>query len=249
MADKICEDFDKNQKKSIQQVGLSAKALMMVKDLWKGFDNTRSRIEILKGVNFEIESGQTLAIVGASGIGKSTFLHILGTLDRPDQGNLFFNNEDVFSFNNGKLALFRNRFIGFVFQFHHLLPEFSALENVMMPCLIQGQKKDKAAKAAEQILGRVGMENRLYHRVPDLSGGEQQRVALARALVLNPMVLLADEPTGNLDKKNSEQVHELIISLNQELGMTLVVVTHNMELAALMSRRITILDGQLVEMD
>jgi lipoprotein-releasing system ATP-binding protein len=249
MADKICEDFEKNQKKSIQEVGLSPKTFMMVKDLWKGFDNTRTRIEILKGVNFEIESGQTLAIVGASGIGKSTFLHILGTLDRPDQGNLFFNNEDVFSFNNGKLALFRNRFIGFVFQFHHLLPEFSALENVMMPCLIQGQKNDKAAKAAEQILGRVGMENRLYHRVPDLSGGEQQRVALARALVLNPMVLLADEPTGNLDKKNSEQVHELIISLNQELGMTLVVVTHNMELAALMSRRITILDGQLVEME
>ncbi len=249
MVDKNVEDHKKSQPGSMKKLDPFSHALISVRGLWKGFDNTRSRIEILKGVDFEIEPGQSLAIVGASGIGKSTFLHLLGTLDRPDQGKIFFNDEDVFSFNNGKLARFRNSFIGFVFQFHHLLPEFSALENVMMPGLIQGQDKEKAAKAAEKILVRVGLENRLNHRVPDLSGGEQQRVALARAIVLNPMVLLADEPTGNLDKKNSEQVHELIISLNNELGMTLVVVTHNMELATLMSRRVTILDGQLVQTD
>jgi lipoprotein-releasing system ATP-binding protein len=218
-----------------------------VRDLWKGFDDKKARIEILKGADFQISLAQSLAIVGPSGIGKSTFLNLLGALDRPDKGSVLFQGEDIFRFDNEKLAKFRNESIGFVFQFHHLLPEFTALENAMMPCLIKGMGKEEAIEAAERILVRVGLENRLHHRVTDLSGGEQQRVALARALVLNPSVLLADEPTGNLDKKNSEQVHNLLISLNEELGMVLVVVTHNMELASLMSRRVTILDGQMAE--
>lgn len=220
--------------------------LISLRDLSKSFNNS-DKIDILKGINFDINAGQTMAIVGASGIGKSTLLHIIGTLDRPDSGTVLFQGEDVFAFNEEKLARFRNETVGFVFQFHHLLPEFSALENAMMPALIQGQTREGAREPAEQILIRVGLKNRLFHRVSELSGGEQQRVALARALVLKPALLLADEPTGNLDKKNSEQVHELLLELNQELGMTLVVVTHNMKLAEMMSRSVTILDGKLVE--
>jgi lipoprotein-releasing system ATP-binding protein len=170
-------------------------------------------------------------------------------LDRPDRGKILFKGEDVFLFDDAKLAILRNKSVGFVFQFHHLLPEFSALENAMMPALINGFSNSRATRAAEKILVRVGLQDRLSHRVVKLSGGEQQRVALARALVLNPDILLADEPTGNLDIKNSEQVHDLLRELNQELGMTLVVVTHNMELANFMARRVTIIDGQLVETD
>jgi len=183
--------------------------------------------------------------VGPSGIGKSTLLHIIGTLDRPDSGKLLFNGEDVFLFDDLKLARFRNESVGFVFQFHHLLPEFSALENVMMPALIQGTGKQLAAQAAEEGLVNVGLQDRLNYRVGKLSGGEQQRVALARALILKPLVLLADEPTGNLDKTNSEHIHSLLMELNREFSMTLVVVTHNTELASCMSRRVTIVDGQL----
>jgi lipoprotein-releasing system ATP-binding protein len=223
--------------------------LITVKDLYKSFNHSGNRIEILKGLNFDLAAGETLAVVGPSGIGKSTLLHLLGTLDRPDSGILLFKGEEVFLFDDTQLAKFRNESVGFVFQFHHLLPEFSALENAMMPALIKGLSKDKASSAAEGILVRVGLKDRLFHRVGKLSGGEQQRVALARALVLEPDLLLADEPTGNLDKKNSEQVHDLLLELNQELGMTLVVVTHNMELANYMSRCVTIIDGQLVQTD
>ena len=215
------------------------------RELNKSFQNGGVSIDVLKGVNLDLEIGETVAIVGASGIGKSTLLHILGTLDRPDSGTLEFQGEDVFLYNDLKLAQFRNRTIGFVFQFHHLLPEFSALENAMMPALINGFDKPDAGKAAEEILVRVGLQDRLHLRVGKLSGGEQQRVALARALVLKPAVLLADEPTGNLDNVNSDQVHQLILELNRELSMTLVVVTHNMELASYMSRCVTIVDGQL----
>jgi len=158
-----------------------------------------------------------------------------------------YRGDDVFLFKKEKLAKFRNEFIGFVFQFHHLLPEFSALENTMMPALIKGSSKNSARDMAEEILVRVGLKDRLSHRVGKLSGGEQQRVALARALVLKPVILLADEPTGNLDKKNSQQVHDLILELNKELHMTLVVVTHNLELASYMSRCVTVVDGLLVE--
>lgn len=222
-------------------------SFMNVRDLCKSFDNSGTRIDILKGVNLDLDSGETLAIVGASGIGKSTLLHILGALDRPDSGTFLFKGDDVFRFDHAKLAKFRNESIGFVFQFHHLLPGFSALENTMMPALIKGLTKKRASEAAEDILVRVGLKDRLFFRVGKLSGGEQQRVALARALVLKPVILLADEPTGNLDKRNSEHVHDLLLELNREFRVTLIAVTHNMELASYMSRSVTIIDGQLVE--
>jgi lipoprotein-releasing system ATP-binding protein len=221
--------------------------LVRVIDLYKWFDTTGSRLEILKGVDLILASGETLAVVGASGIGKSTLLHILGTLERPDAGQVLLSGQDIFAHGNDRLARIRNRRIGFVFQFHHLLPEFSALENAMMPVLIAGEDRSAAASAAEQILVRVGLKDRLGHRVGELSGGEQQRVALARALVLNPPLLLADEPTGNLDRKNSDQVHELLMALNTEFGMTVVVVTHNPQLAAMLSRQVTIVEGRLVD--
>ncbi|MBU0697833.1 MAG: ABC transporter ATP-binding protein [Proteobacteria bacterium] len=228
---------------------LAADRLIVVRGLCKSFNNSDFRIDILKGVDLDLKAGETLAVVGASGIGKSTLLHLLGALDRPDSGTFLFQGEDVFFFDSLKLARFRNEFVGFVFQFHHLLPEFSALENAMMPALIKGLNKKKAREIAEIILVRVGLKDRLFYRVGKLSGGEQQRVALARALVLNPVVLLADEPTGNLDKKSSGQVHDLLLELNRESGVTLVVVTHNMELASHMSRRATITDGKLVELE
>ncbi len=223
--------------------------LISVKELCKSFKTGDTCVDILKGVNFDLDAGETVAIVGASGIGKSTLLHILGTLDRPDSGTLLFQGKDVFNIDNGKLAKFRNESIGFVFQFHHLLPEFSAIENVMMPALIKGMSKESAIKAAEAMLVRMGLKDRLHYRVGKLSGGEQQRVALARALVLKPAVLLADEPTGDLDSKNSNQVHDLLLELNREFCMTLVVVTHNMELASYMSHSVTIINGQLVEIN
>lgn len=221
--------------------------LISARNIAKRFDGNGGQIEVLKDINLDLKAGETVAIVGASGIGKSTLLHILGTLDRPDSGTLRFKGEDLFRFDEVALARFRNRSVGFVFQFHHLLPEFSAIENAMMPILIGGRSKQTALKAAEEILVRVGLKDRLHHRVGTLSGGEHQRVALARALVLKPDVLLADEPTGNLDKRTSAQAHELLLELNREMGMTLVVVTHNMELASFMSRRMTIIEGRLGE--
>ena len=225
----------------------AGKGYIQLRRLSKRFNGSGTPIEILKGIDFDIHHGETLAVVGASGIGKSTLLHILGTLDRPDSGTVLYKGEDVFTFSGTELAGFRNRSIGFMFQFHHLLPEFSAVENAMMPALISGYSKKDAGVAAESILVRVGLQDRLSHRVGKLSGGEQQRVALARALVLKPSVLLADEPTGNLDRSNSEQVHDLLFQLNQELSMTMVVVTHNMQLASYMTRCVTIIDGQLVD--
>jgi lipoprotein-releasing system ATP-binding protein len=232
-------------KKQNNESGSSA-GLIVVRGLCKVFSNGGTSINVLKDLDFDLAAGETVAIVGASGIGKSTLLHILGTLDRPDSGKLLFRGDDVFSYDDLKLAQFRNESIGFVFQFHHLLPEFSSVENTMMPALIKGTSKQEALQTAENILIRVGLKDRLHYRVGKLSGGEQQRVALARALMLNPALLLADEPTGNLDKSNSQQVHALLMELNQELSMTLVVVTHNMELASFMSRRVTIVDGKLM---
>lgn len=219
--------------------------LLCARGLSKRFRNGGTEVEVLQDLDVDLQPGETLAIIGASGIGKSTLLHILGTLDRPDSGSLCFNQDNLLDYPEERLAKFRNECIGFVFQFHHLLPEFSALENAMLPALIQGWSKPKAAGAAGQILTRVGLKDRLGYRVGKLSGGEQQRVALARALLLKPPVLLADEPTGNLDRVNSEQVHRLLIELNEEFGMTLVVVTHNLDLAARMSRRVTLTDGRL----
>jgi lipoprotein-releasing system ATP-binding protein len=223
----------------------SLPGLLTARNLCRSFTNGGVRIDILRDLNFDLEAGETAAIVGASGIGKSTLLHILGTLDRPDSGQLLFKGEDVFAYDDITLARFRNKSVGFVFQFHHLLPEFNAVENTMMPALIGGANKRNAIQTAENLLVRVGLKDRLLYRVGKLSGGEQQRVALARALVLKPAVLLADEPTGNLDESNSEHIHSLLIELNQEFSMTLVVVTHNSKLAALMSRRVTIVDGKL----
>jgi len=240
---------DGSQQQSENSTTGNGGALIAIRNICKGFNNSGTRIEILKGLNFDIVTGETLAVVGASGIGKSTLLHILGTLDRPDSGRLLYKGENVFDYDDRQLAHFRNESVGFVFQFHHLLSEFTALENTMMPALINGLYKSAAADAAEAILVRVGLKDRLNHRVTKLSGGEQQRVALARALVLKPGILLADEPTGNLDIGNSEQVHALLMELNEELRMTLVVVTHNLELASFMSRRVTIVEGQLVETD
>ncbi len=221
--------------------------MLKVTGISKTFNGSEARLEILKNINFDLNQGGTMSIVGASGIGKSTLLHIIGTLDYPDNGSIFFNDEEVFRYDPDRLSKFRNESIGFVFQFHHLLSEFSAVENTMMPALIKGIGKQKARDEAERILIRVGLRDRRNNRVNTLSGGEQQRVAIARALVLKPVILLADEPTGNLDKRNSEQVHELLIELNQELNMAMIVVTHNMELASLMQRCVTIIDGQLVE--
>ncbi len=236
--------LNENHEKDSERV----ESVIAVRNLSKSFSNGGVRIDILKELNFDLSAGDTVAIVGASGIGKSTLLHIIGTLDRPDSGKLLFKGEDVFLYDDLKLARFRNESVGFVFQFHHLLPEFSALENAMMPALIRGTQKEKATQAAEEILVRVGLQDRLHYRVGKLSGGEQQRVALARALALNPLVLLADEPTGNLDKSNSEQIHSLLMELNREFSMALVVVTHNTELASFMSRRVTIIDGKLTPM-
>jgi lipoprotein-releasing system ATP-binding protein len=233
--------LNENQAKQPEQV----QPVIAARNLSKSYSNGGVSIDVLADLNFELSEGETVAIVGASGIGKSTMLHIIGTLDRPDSGQLLFKGDDVFLYDDYKLARFRNQSVGFVFQFHHLLPEFSALENTMMPALIQGSEKSLAARVAEEVLVRVGLRDRLNYRVGKLSGGEQQRVALARALVLKPPVLLADEPTGNLDKANSERIHELLMELNQEFSMSLVVVTHNTELAACMSRRVTIVEGKL----
>ena len=229
---------------------MSDQPIVQIDTLSKSYPATAGRrIEILKGIELTLAGGDSLAVVGASGIGKSTLLQILGTLDRPDSGRMFFRGIDVFKLNHDRLAKFRNQSVGFVFQFHHLLAEFTAIENVMMPVLISGEHRNEAHVKAVQILERVGLGHRLEHRVTDLSGGEQQRVALARALILRPALLLADEPTGNLDKSTGRQIHKLLLELNQEMQMTLVIVTHNPDLAALMARRITIVDGALVELN
>jgi lipoprotein-releasing system ATP-binding protein len=223
--------------------------IVTIEDLSKSYPSAAGqRLEILKNINLSLGLGDSLAVIGASGIGKSTLLQILGTLDRPDNGRMFFKGIDLFRLNKDRLARFRNQSVGFVFQFHHLLPEFTAVENVMMPVLIKGDKRQHAYRQSVQMLERVGLDQRLEHRVTDLSGGEQQRVALARALILRPALLLADEPTGNLDKQTGKQIHDLLIELNREMKMTMVVVTHNPDLAALMARSITIVDGGLIEL-
>ena len=223
------------------------KELIRAEQLFKSFGNGAKQVEVLKGINLFFAQGDRAAIVGASGVGKTTLLHILGTLDRPTSGKVFYQGEDIFRMNERELAHFRNREIGFVFQFHHLLPEFDAIENTMMPCLIQGIPKTEAASRAESILTLVGLKDRLSHKPGELSGGEQQRVAVARALVLEPKVLLADEPTGNLDTKTGESVFDLLTELNRIKGVTLIVVTHNLKLAEKMSRKIQLIDGKAQE--
>jgi lipoprotein-releasing system ATP-binding protein len=202
---------------------------------------------VLRGVTLRIAAGEIIAVVGASGAGKSTLLHILGTLDRPTSGNVYYDDVDVFALNDDDLARFRNNSIGFVFQFHHLLPEFSALENVAMPSLIKGAALAEVKERAVQLLREVGVDGRADQKPPQLSGGEQQRVAVARALMNNPRVILADEPSGNLDSANAEHLHELIRDLSRKMGQTFVVVTHNENLARQADRVLRIADGIVAE--
>jgi len=202
---------------------------------------------VLRGVTLRIAAGEIIAIVGASGAGKSTLLHILGTLDRPTSGNVHYDDVDVFALGDDDLARFRNRSIGFVFQFHHLLPEFTALENVAMPSLIMGEKFQDVRQRALSLLREVGVDPRAEQKPPQLSGGEQQRVAVARALMNNPRVILADEPSGNLDSANAEHLHELIRDLRRKMGQTFVVVTHNENLARQADRVLRIVDGVIHE--
>jgi lipoprotein-releasing system ATP-binding protein len=222
-------------------------SLLEVRDLRKSFRTERSRVDVLNGIDLSVAEGDTIALVGVSGAGKSTLMHVIGTLDRPTSGEVLFRGNDVFKMGNGELAVFRNRSIGFVFQFHHLLPEFTALENVMMPALIGGQTKEKARESASALLDDVGLSHRLTHKPGELSGGEQQRVAIARALVLSPALLMADEPTGNLDRKTSEEVHELLAGIQEKTGLTLIIVTHNERLAARMGKTIRLVDGRIQE--
>lgn len=222
------------------------KELIQVQRLFKSYGNGTKRVEVLKGVDLTFAQGEKVAIVGASGVGKTTLLHVLGALDRPTSGKVLYEGKDIYALEAKHLALFRNREIGFVFQFHHLLPEFNALENTMMPCLIRGLPKDQSASRAEAILTLVGLKERLSHKPGELSGGEQQRVAVARALVLEPKVLLADEPTGNLDGKTGESVFGLLQEMNQIKGVTVIVVTHNLRLAEKLSRQIQLVDGKAV---
>jgi lipoprotein-releasing system ATP-binding protein len=219
--------------------------LLEVSGLYKSFGTKAGKVDVLKGIDLTVVAGETIALVGASGAGKSTLLHVIGTLDRPTTGKVLFDNVDVFRMNDTALALFRNRAIGFVFQFHHLLPEFSALENAMMPLLISGTKRDEAERMATGLLSDVGLAHRLTHKPGELSGGEQQRVAIARALVMSPRLLLADEPTGNLDMKTSDEVHELLAGIHREKGITLIIVTHNEKLAARMGKTIRMVDGNI----
>lgn len=204
-------------------------------------------LEVLKGVSLEVSQGEVVSIVGASGAGKTTLLQILGTLSQPDGGRLQIAGERLDSMNDAALSQFRNQKIGFVFQFHHLLPEFTAHENIMLPALIGGASREEASQRADRLLALVGLTERRHHKPSQLSGGEQQRVAIARALVNSPAVLLADEPSGNLDSKNREEIHNLFFALREELKQTILIVTHDEELARRADRRIVMRDGQIVE--
>jgi lipoprotein-releasing system ATP-binding protein len=226
-----------------------AGAHVVVRGLTKEFLHGGRVIPVLRGLDFELRPGEMASVVGASGVGKSTLLQVLGTLDAPTGGSIRFDDVDVTAMSATRLAEFRNREIGFVFQFHHLLPEFTALENAMMPGLILRLPRAESAARARAMLTRLGLGERLSHRPGELSGGEQQRVALARALLLHPRLLLADEPTGNLDTKTGREMHALFFELNRELGMTILIVTHNNELAEQMPRRLRMADGLIVEGD
>ena len=219
--------------------------MIKLKQLSKTFIKDGNRIDVLKGLDLEIQKGESLAVVGVSGSGKSTLIHILGTLDHPTSGVLLFEDKNVFTWPEKKLAAFRNERIGFVFQFHNLLPEFSSLENTMMPALIHGLSKSEARKRAEAILNDLGLRDRMTHKPGELSGGEQQRVAVARALIMEPEILLADEPTGNLDSETGSRIGDILVQLNKTRQITLVIVTHNPLLAKQMSRRIGLQDGKI----
>ncbi|MGE5699950.1 MAG: ABC transporter ATP-binding protein [Deltaproteobacteria bacterium] len=220
--------------------------LIRVENLRKSFSKRGGSLEVLKGIDVSVARGETLGVVGVSGAGKTTFLQIIGTLDRATSGTVSYDGRELTVLPEEQLAAFRNRTIGFVFQFHHLLSEFTARENVMLPCLISGMGRSEAALRADALLSDVGLAGRLTHRIGELSGGEQQRVAICRALAMEPAVLLADEPTGNLDKETAGGVMELMLDLNRRRGLTLIMVTHNEELAGRLHRIIRIDDGRVV---
>ncbi|HSN90168.1 MAG TPA: ABC transporter ATP-binding protein [Anaeromyxobacteraceae bacterium] len=219
--------------------------LVSVEGLAKAYLLGDKHLEVLHGLDLRIEAGELVALTGPSGAGKSTFLHVVGTLDVPTRGRVLLDGEDVFALGEEELARFRNETVGFVFQSHHLLPEFTALENVMMPALIRRVPRGEARRRAAEILDLVGLSERMDHHPGELSGGEQQRVALARALCLRPRLLLADEPTGNLDPQTAEGIHGLLVDLNATMGITAVVVTHNERLAAALPRRLRLVAGRL----
>jgi lipoprotein-releasing system ATP-binding protein len=210
-----------------------------------GITKSYGELQVLKGVDVLINKGEVISIVGASGAGKSTLLHILGTLDRPDSGTVKFEDQLITSMNSRRLAQFRNKHVGFIFQFHNLLPEFTAIENVCIPAFIAKSNVQEAEKRAIELLQFLGLGERIYHKPAQLSGGEQQRVAVARALMNNPDVILADEPSGNLDSKNARELHQLFFTLREKYNQTFVIVTHNDELAALADRTLVMKDGRL----
>ena len=220
-------------------------ALLIARDVHKSYTMGKRTLEVLRGVSLTINRSEFLALRGASGAGKSTLLHILGTLDTPDQGKVYINNKDVFAQSSRELAGFRNQSIGFVFQFHNLLPEFTALENVLIPGIIARKNESEVKKRAAELLDMLGLGQRRDHKPSQLSGGEQQRTAVARALINSPDLILADEPSGNLDSKNAVDLHNLFFRLRRELGQTFIIVTHNSELSQMADRKLEIHDGQI----
>jgi lipoprotein-releasing system ATP-binding protein len=229
------------------EVASGGDPLVRIEGLTKTFQTGDGSVSVLDDLDFEIGAGERIAVVGQSGVGKSTFLHILGTLEHPTRGHVYFRGEDVFAKDNSGLARVRNEFIGFVFQFHHLLSEFSAAENVMIPGLIRRIPRDEMRERAERILDEVGLSHRLDHRAGKLSGGERQRVAVARALVLNPPLVLADEPTGNLDPTIGDQISDILFEINRTRGTTLVVVTHNQRMAEKLGKIVVLENGRFVD--
>jgi len=223
--------------------------LLSVRNLHKSFIEGGEEIKVLRGLDLELKTGERLAVIGESGVGKSTLLHVLGTLDRPTAGQILYQGKEIPMDDEAALAHFRNQEIGFVFQFHYLLPDFTALENVMFPALIQGIEAQRAKREAEQLLEKVGLKDRIHHRPGKLSGGEQQRVAVARSVILQPKLILADEPTGSLDLRIGEEVQDLLFQLNEEKGIALIVATHNREFAAKIGRRVELQSGRLVPLD
>lgn len=223
----------------------SSSPIVVASDVKKSFQHMGRTLDVLRGIDLTIDEGEMVGIVGQSGAGKSTFLHCIGTLDVATSGSIRVAGEELTTMSSARLAELRNRTIGFVFQFHHLLPEFNALENVLMPGLIQGKPRRELEARAESLLEEVNLKERMRHRPGELSGGEQQRVALARAMMLEPKIILADEPSGNLDSKTSEQIHDLFFSMNERRNTTIIIVTHNPTLAELMPRVVTLRDGRV----